>query len=231
MQSLKSGLPKPDQLFIETFPRSDRHYLVAYAFEGRLAHQTLAMLLTRRLERAGLKPLGFVANDYALAIWMLEDLSEFLQRDRGALDALFDADMLGDDLEAWLEESALMKRSFRHCALIAGLIERRFPGHEKKSRALTISSDLIFDVLRRHEPDHILLKAARSDAASNLLDLRRLSDMLMRIRGRIVHAPLARVSPLAVPILLEIGREPVYGEAHDAAIGEEAERLMREAGS
>jgi ATP-dependent Lhr-like helicase len=230
MQALKSSLPRPDQLFVETFPRGERYYLVAYAFEGRLAHQTLAMLLTRRLERAGLKPLGFVANDYALAIWMLEDLSAYVQRDRAALDALFDADMLGDDLEAWLEESALMKRSFRHCALIAGLIERRFPGLEKKSRALTISSDLIFDVLRRHEPDHILLKAARADAASNLLDLRRLGDMLMRIRGRIIHRPLARVSPLAVPILLEIGREPVYGEAHDVAIGEEAERLMQEAG-
>jgi ATP-dependent Lhr-like helicase len=114
--------------------------------------------------------------------------------------------------------------------LIAGLIERRFPGFEKKSRALTISSDLIFDVLRRHEPDHILLKAARADAASSLLDLRRLGDMLMRIRGRITHRPLMRVSPLAVPILLEIGREPVYGEAYDAAIGEEAERLMQEAG-
>ena len=190
---------------------------------------SLSHLLTRRLERAGLKPLGFVANDYALAVWMLADPQLHLIREPGFLIELFDADMLGDDLEEWLAESALMKRSFRNCAVIAGLIERRFPGMEKKSKAVTISTDLIYDVLRRHEPDHILLSAARADAATGLMDLRRLSDLLMRIRGRIVHHPLERVSPLAVPILLEIGREPVYGEAGDAMIAEEAERLMAEA--
>jgi ATP-dependent helicase Lhr and Lhr-like helicase len=229
LQRERSGLPARDDLLVETFPRAGRHYLVAYPFEGRLAHQTLGMLLTRRLERAGLRPLGFVANDYALAVWMLEDPQARLAREPAFLIDLFDADMLGDDLEAWLAESALMKRSFRTCAVIAGLIERRFPGMEKKARAVTISTDLIYDVLRRHEPDHILLTAARADAATGLMDLRRLSDLLMRIRGRIVHHGLIQVSPLAVPILLEIGREPVYGEAGDAMIAEAAEQLMREA--
>lgn len=231
LQDLKSGLPGRDDLLVETFPRNGRWYLVAYAFEGRLAHQTLGMLLTRRLERAGLKPAGFVANDYAISIWMLENPQRAILGEDYFLTRLFDADMLGDDLEDWLAESALMKRSFRYCAVIAGLIERRFPGMEKKSRAVTISTDLIYDVLRRHEPDHILLQAARADAATGLMDLRRLSDLLTRIRGRIVHHGLARVSPLAVPVLLEIGREPVYGEAGDAAIAEEAERLMAEAGA
>jgi ATP-dependent Lhr-like helicase len=230
LQDAKSALPGPDDLLVETFPRSGRWYLVAYAFEGRLAHQTLGMLLTRRLERAGLKPLGFVANDYAISIWMLADPQLAIARTPLFLSHLFDADMLGDDLEDWLAVSALMKRSFRYCAVIAGLIERRFPGMEKKSRAVTMSTDLVYDVLRKHEPDHILLQAARADAATGLMDLRRLSDLLMRIRGRIVHHGLARVSPLAVPILLEIGREPVQGEAVDQAIAEEAERLMAEAG-
>jgi ATP-dependent Lhr-like helicase len=226
IQQRSSGLPGREDLLVESFPHAGRHYLVAYPFEGRLAHQTLGMLLTRRLERAGLKPLGFVANDYAIAIWMLGDPQLRVVREPGFLGALWDADMLGDDLEDWLAESALMKRSFRNCAIIAGLIERRFPGMEKKSRAVTISTDLIYDVLMRHEPDHILLKAARADAATGLMDLRRLSDLLTRIRGRIRHHALERVSPLAVPILLEIGREPVYGEAGDAMIAEEAERLM-----
>lgn len=229
LQSGVSGLPCADDLLVETFPHAGRNHVVAYPFEGRLAHQTLGMLLTRRLERAGLKPLGFVANDYAIAIWMLGDLPLRIAREPGFLGALWDADMLGDDLEDWLAESALMKRSFRQCAIIAGLIERRFPGMEKKSRAVTISTDLIYDVLRRHEPDHVLLQAARADAATGLMDLRRLSDLLTRIRGRIVHHELECVSPLAVPILLEIGREPVFGEAGDAMIAEEAERLMAEA--
>ena len=146
-----------------------------------------------------------------------------------SLDALFDQDMLGDDLDAWLAESALMKRTFRTCAIIAGLIERRFPGQEKSRRQMTISTDLVYDVLRRYQPDHVLLRAAAADAATGLLDIRRLGDMLSRIRGRIIHKGLDRVSPLAVPVLLEIGREPVYGEASDEFLAEAAEELAREA--
>jgi ATP-dependent Lhr-like helicase len=137
--------------------------------------------------------------------------------------------MLGDDLEAWLAESALMKRTFRNCAIIAGLIERRFPGEEKSRRQMTISTDLVYDVLRRHQGDHILLRAARADAASGLLDIARLNEMLARIKGRIVHQALARVSPLAVPVLLEIGRETVFGEAGDALLAEAADELVQEA--
>ena len=138
---------------------------VCYPFEGRLAHQTLGMLLTRRLERARLKPLGFVANEYALAVWGLGDVALRIDRGELSLAALFDEDMLGDDLEAWLAESALMKRTFRTCAIIAGLIERRFPGQEKSRRQVTISTDLVYDVLRKHQGDHVLLRAARADAA------------------------------------------------------------------
>ncbi len=229
LQADLSRVPQARELVVETFPRAGKHYLVCYPFEGRLAHQTLGMLLTRRLERARLNPLGFVANEYALAVWGTSDLSLAIRRDRLSLGELFDADMLGDDLEAWLDESALMKRAFRTCAVIGGLIERRFPGEEKTKRQVQFSTDLIFDVLRRHQPDHILLRAARADAATGLLDIRRLSGMLARVRGRIVHKALDRVSPLAVPVMLEIGREPIHGEAGDALLAEAADELMREA--
>jgi ATP-dependent Lhr-like helicase len=139
--------------------------------------------------------------------------------------------MLGDDLEEWLQESALMKRTFRQCAVISGLIERRFPGKQKSGKHVTISTDLVYDVLRRHEPDHILLQAARDDAATGLLDLARLADMLARVQGHIIHKDLERVSPLAVPILLEIGREPVYGQAQDEILAEAAAMLVEEAGA
>src|SRR5688572_30232778 len=222
-------MPGERDLLVETFPRSNKHYLVCYPFEGRLAHQTLGMLLTRRLERERLRPLGFVANEYALAVWGLGDAALRIERGELLLDALFDQDMLGDDLEAWLAESALMKRTFRNCAIIAGLIERRFPGEEKSRRQLTISTDLVYDVLRKHQADHVLLRAARADAATGLLDVRRLSDMLARIRGRIVHKALDRISPLAVPVMLEIGRETVYGEASEDVLAEAAEDLVKEA--
>ena len=137
--------------------------------------------------RAGARPLGFVATDYALAIWSLGDMGAMFKARKPSLGALFDEDMLGDDLEAWLADSWLLKRTFRNCALISGLIEKRHPGQEKSGRQVTVSTDLIYDVLRSHEPDHILLQATRADAATGLLDVSRLADMLSRIKGRIVH--------------------------------------------
>jgi ATP-dependent Lhr-like helicase len=229
IQQWRSLLPWPGDLLVETFPRAEKNYLVCYPFEGRLAHQTLGMLLTRRLERVGMKPLGFVANEYAVAVWGLGDLGLRIARGELLLAQLFDEDMLGDDLEAWLAESALMKRTFRSCAIIAGLIERRFPGEEKSRRQLTISTDLVYDVLRKHQGDHILLRAARADAATGLLDIKRLAEMLSRIKGRIVHKALDHVSPLAVPVMLEIGRETVYGEAADSLLAEAADELVKEA--
>jgi ATP-dependent Lhr-like helicase len=228
-QRRRSIVPGARDLLVETFPRSGRHYLTCFPFEGRLAHQTLGMLLTRRLERAGLRPLGFVANDYGLAIWGLGDLTAAGGREADFMDRLFDQDMLGDDLEDWLAESALMKRTFRTCAIIAGLIERRFPGQQKTRRQVTISTDLVYDVLRKHEPDHVLLRAARADAATGLLDVRRLGMMLRRIRGRIIHKPLDRVSPLGVSVMLEIGRERVYGEGADEILAEAEAVLLEEA--
>jgi ATP-dependent helicase Lhr and Lhr-like helicase len=229
LQAHFSRVPGVRELVVETFPRANKHYLVCYPFEGRLAHQTLGMLLTRRLERARARPLGFIANEYALAVWGLGDMSFMIRQGRLDLDALFDSDMLGDDLEAWLAESALMKRTFRTCAIISGLIARRFTDAEKTRRQVLFSTDLIYDVLRKHQPDHVLLRAARADAATGLLDIRRLSDMLLRIKGRITHRELSRISPLAVPVMLEIGREAVYGEASDELLAEAAEELVREA--
>jgi ATP-dependent Lhr-like helicase len=229
MQEERSRLPKPAELLVETFPRSDKFYMVVYSFEGRLAHQTLGMLLTRRLERARARPLGFSATDYSLAVWALRDLGALFEAGRPSLAALFDEDMLGDDLEAWLADSYLLKRTFRNCAIISGLIERRHPGQEKTGRQVTVSTDLVYDVLRTYEPDHILLQATRADAATGLLDIRRLGEMLFRVKDRIVHQRLDRVSPLAVPIMLEISKEPVFGEARTDILADATEALIREA--
>jgi ATP-dependent helicase Lhr and Lhr-like helicase len=228
-QRWRSTVPEPGQLLVETFPRGDKNYLVCYPFEGRLAHQTLGMLLTRRLERARLRPLGFVANEYALAVWSLGDPAFAIRHGELSLAALFDEDMLGDDLEAWLAESALMKRTFRQCAIISGLVERRAPGEKKQQRQMTISTDLVYDVLRRHQADHILLRAARQEAAAGLLDIKRLGAMLARIKGHVIHQALDHVSPLSVPVMLEIGRESVYGEASETLLAEAEAALISEA--
>ena len=146
---------------------------------------------------------------------------------------LFDQDMLGDDLEEWLDESFIFKRTFRNCAVIAGLIEKRHPGKEKSGRQVTVSADLIYDVLRSHEPNHILMQATRQDARAGFLDVERVGALLSRIRGRIVHKRLERISPLAVPVMLEIGKESVASDETSeellAEISMSADDLVREA--
>lgn len=219
LQQRRSSLPGPGDLLVETFPRGGKWFLVAYCFEGRNAHQTLGMLLTRRMERAGFAPLGFVATDYVLAVWSAHEPYD--------LDTLFEEDMLGDDLEAWMAESSMLRRTFRHVAVISGLIDRHAPGAEKTRRQVTVNTDLIYDVLRKHDPGHILLRATRADAAAGLTDVGRVAAMLARVRGQVRHVRLNRVSPLAVPVLLEVGRESVaHGAVEDALLAEAEEAAL-----
>jgi ATP-dependent Lhr-like helicase len=218
MQALRSVLPRSGELLVETFPHEGNHYLVAYPFEGWNAHQSLGMLITKRMERAGMQPLGFVASDYALAIWSLKPVTDPAM--------LFDAEILSDEFVEWVENSHLLKRAFREVAVIGGLIERQHPGKRKTGKQVTFSTDLIFDVLRKYEPDHLLLEAAWADARERLTDVARLGDLLDRAAGTMVHQRLARISPLAVPVLVLIGRESVAGaDVDDALLGELADTL------
>ena len=221
LQQERSLLPGPDDLLVEIFPRHGRFFLVAYCFEGRNAHQTLGMLLTRRLSREGAMPLGFVATDYAIALWCANPPQD--------IPGLFAPDMLGDDLETWMAESSMLRRTFRNVAVIAGLIERQHPGQTGTAKQVTVNSDLVYDVLRRHQPDHVLLRATRAEAAGGLTDVDRLSDMLLRVENHIRVARLQRVSPLAIPVMLDIGREFVRSEADEDAMLAETEALLAEA--
>ncbi|MEQ1817176.1 MAG: ligase-associated DNA damage response DEXH box helicase [Terricaulis sp.] len=223
IQKRRSVVPAPDEMLVETFPRGGKHYLVCYPFEGRLAQQTLGVLITRRLERLGKNPIGFLASEYAMAVWGLEPMGDV------DLAQLFDEDMLGDDLESWLGESTLMKSTFSKCAVIAGMTPRNVPGATRKTgRQVTFSSDLIYDVLKQYEPDHILLQAAFADAGEGYLDIKRVGALLARIKGRIVHRDLPYVSPFAAPVMLEMGKVGVRGGA-DEAVLEDAASLIAEA--
>ena len=214
LQEERSVLPAPDELLVETFPRGEKWFLVAYCFEGRLAHQTLGMLITKRMEKLGYGPLGYVGTDYVLAAWCAFEPTD--------IHPLFEEDILGEELEEWINESSMLRRTFRNIATIAGLIEKHHPGAEKSGKTMTVNSDLIYDVLRRHEPDHVLLRATRAEAATGLTDVGRIAALLARVRHNIRHIRLDRVSPLAVPALIEEGRTWVAGGAEDALLAEAA---------
>jgi ATP-dependent Lhr-like helicase len=221
IQERRSALPRPDQLLVETFPREGRNYMVAYSFEGWNAHQSLGMLITRRMETAGLKPLGFVANDYAIATFSIDPVTD--------PKALFSPDILEHEFVDWVQQSHLLKRAFREVAVIGGLVERQHPGKRKTGKQVTFSTDLIYDVLRKYEPSHILLEAAWADARARMTDVGRLAGLLDRAADTMLHIDLPRVSPLAVPVLVLIGRERVSTGSADDALLIEAEALAGEA--
>lgn len=221
MQDWRSALPRPGRLLVESFPERDRHYTVFYTFEGWPAHQSLAMLVTRRMEDQGLGPLGFVANDYGFAVWSVRPVGDPV--------ALLSRDILTDEFVDWVQNSYLLRRAFREVAVIAGLVERFHPGKRKSGRQVTFSTDLIYDVLRKYEPDHLLIEAAWADARERMTDVGRLAGVLDRAARELHHVVLDRVSPLAVPLLVMIGRESLPQGSADDDLLVEAEGLAARA--
>jgi len=222
LQREVSRLPEPNRLLIETFPYEGRNHLCLYGFAGRNAQQTLGLLLTKRMEDAALAPLGFVATDYATLIWGLEPVADPA--------ALLDATNLRSDLETWLAGNAVMKRTFRNTAIIAGLIERSHQGRRKSGRQATFSSDILYDTLRKYDPNHLMLDITRQEAMRGLVDFSRIEDLLARIGPRIDHIALPRLSPLSAPLFLEPGKTPVQGAGRDRLAKDAAAQLMRDAG-
>ena len=210
-------MPGPDNLLVESFPHSKRHYTVYYTFTGWNANQSLGMLITARMEALGLMPSGFVANDYSLAVWGLKPVEDPRP--------LLSPDILTDEFIDWLQDSHLLRRAFREVAVIAGLVERQHPGKRKSGRQVTFSTDLIYDVLRKYEPDHVLIEAAWADARARMTDIGRLGDLLDSAAERLDHVVLDRVSPLAVPVMVMIGREATPQGSVDDELLLEAESL------
>ena len=222
LQREVSQLPQPGRLLIESFPHDGREQTVVYGFAGRNGMQTLGLLLTKRMEELGLNPLGFVATDYALLIWGLDAVQDAA--------TLFDLVTLQDGLDTWLAGNAVMKRTFRASATIAGLIERNSPQARKSGRQATFSSDILYDTLHKYDPDHLMLQITREEALRGLVDFGRIEEMMARIGDRIDHRHLSRVTPLAAPLFLEMGRVPVKGDAEERLLAEEAARLMEASG-
>ncbi|WP_092366734.1 ligase-associated DNA damage response DEXH box helicase [Cribrihabitans marinus] len=222
LQRRMSRLPQRGRLLIESFPHDGRECVCVYGFAGRNAQQTLGLLLTKRMEETGLHPMGFVATDYATLIWGLDAPTDPRP--------LFDIDALRDGLDTWLAGNAVMKRTFRASATIAGLIERNTGGQRKSGRQATFSSDILYDTLLKYDPDHLLMRITRAEAMRGLVDFGRIEEMIARVGARIDLVRVGRVTPLAAPLFLEVGKVPVKGAAEERLLAEESDRLLAEAG-
>jgi len=225
LQKDYSRLPATNRILIEQFPFRQAQIIMVYTFEGRKANQTLGMLVTRRMEKLGLKPLSFSISDYGLSISSIDVVH------RQHIAQLFHPDILGDELEDWMLEAPMLKRSFRRVAVVSGLIEQQYHSTKKTMRQVTFSTDLIYDTLKQYDPDHILLQVTRQDAERELLDLNRLADMLIRFVDCYDFIALAKASPMAIPIVLSVRSEQVIGAGTQALLEQanlyqEAENMM-----
>jgi ATP-dependent Lhr-like helicase len=221
-QASYSKLPQSNSLLIETFPRNNLHYICVYGFAGRNAQQTLGLLLTKRMEEMELNPLGFVANDYTTLVWGLTKVVDPTK--------LVGGENILRGLDLWLSKNAVMKRTFRSVATIAGLIERKLPGTKKSGRQATFSSDILYDTLLRYDPNHLLLQATKKEAMQGLVDFARIENMLEKTKNHITHVDLKRVSPFSAPLLLEAGRIPIHGNAIELLLDTEINSLIADAG-
>ena len=203
LQTKFSSFPKENEFLVETFKRKngkqEKYYMAVHPFEGRKTHQTLGFLILRRIKKLGVQPFGFVANDYSILFSFSKEIED--------IDFLFSQDILIEDLYEWLEETPLIKRLFREIAIISGLIYKNLPGNQKTGKQVTFNTDLIYEVLRKHEPHHILLKITTENAKKDLVDLDRLSTFLFRIKNKIKINKLNRASALAFSLLFEYHKE------------------------
>lgn len=225
LQQAFSMIPRPNKVLIEQFKFRKTEYVLFYTFEGRKANQTLGMLITRRMEKLGLQPLSFSITDYGLSI---SSLGTVLARH---IPKLFNSDILGDELEDWMLEAAMLKRSFRRVAVVSGLIEQQYHSTKKTMRQVTFSTDLIYDTLREYDKEHVLLRITREDAERELLDLTRTADLLIRFDGAYDFIFLPKPSPMAIPIVLDVRSEQVTGAGvqallEQANLYQEAENMM-----
>ncbi|WP_424178878.1 ligase-associated DNA damage response DEXH box helicase [Yoonia sp. TsM2_T14_4] len=222
LQRQVSKLPEVDRILVESFPHDGRQHICVYGFAGRNAMQTLGMLLTQRMEEMDLQPLGFVATDYAVLVWGLKPVTDAAP--------LFRAPDLRAGFETWLSGNAVMKRTFRGAATIAGLIERNLPQARKSGRQATFSSDILYDTLAKYDPDHLMLQITREEALRGLVDFGRIEEMLARTAGHVDHVALERVTPLAMPLFLEQGRIALAGAGRERLMEDEAAALMAKIG-
>jgi ATP-dependent Lhr-like helicase len=219
LQARWSRLPAADELLIERVRTREGHHLFFYPVEGRLVHEGLAALFAYRISQLGPISFTLAVNDYGL---------ELLSAEPAPLDEALEAGLLSSehllhDIPASLNAAELARRQFREIARIAGLVFQGFPGAARAVKQVQASSELIYDVFARYDPDNLLLSQAHREVLERQLEQSRLGRALERIgRGRVTVVDVERPTPLAFPLLVDRAREQVTSEK----LGDRIRRML-----
>ncbi len=225
LQESISTTPSPDVLLVEAVTARKRHFLMLYPFAGRHVHSGLASLMALRWSRLRADTFSFAVNDYGLSISPASGVG----LEDGELVALLSPERLVEDVEESVNMIELARRQFREIARVAGLLSPSLPGRELKStRQLQASSGLLFDVMQRYDPDHMLLQLARREVLDRELGIDALARTLDELRGRSLRIQALRgFSPLSFPLWAESVRGRLSNEDWATRVRRAAEQLER----
>ncbi|MBO2847517.1 ligase-associated DNA damage response DEXH box helicase, partial [Stenotrophomonas maltophilia] len=228
LQQRLSALPGPAHLLVEDVRRREGQFLFVYPFAGRHVHEALAALLALRCTRRQRNSIGYAVNDHGLVLAP----AQAIDLDAAQWRALFSTDQLLDDLRAAVNLGELARRQFRGIARVAGLLVPSLPGGMPRAlRQLQASAGLLYDVLREHDPDHLLLALAEQEVLNDSLDMPGLQQVLARIRMQTlsVQRP-ASLTPLGFPLWAERLRGQFSNEDWRTRVQRAAQQLERRHG-
>ena len=225
LQSRLSSLPAPGKLLAESIAARDGHHLFVYPFAGRQVHEGLASLLSVRWGRLHANTFSFAANDYGFVLSPTNDGEVDAEGLRGLLAP---AGLL-EDLRASLNLGELARRQFREIARVSGLLSPSLPGRAPRSqRQLQASSGLLYDVLQRFDPGHLLLAQAEREVFSSQLEVSRLAATLEDCADRdIVLHQLKSLTPLSFPLWAESIRGQLSTEDWKTRVQRAAAKLEK----
>lgn len=209
MQQLRSAIPDKDEFLVEYFHSREGYHLLMYPFEGRNVHEGMAALIARRLAYA--KPISFSIAMNDLGFELLSDqpldVASLINKE------LFSTKNLALDIQSSINSVEMARRKFRDIARISGLIFQGFPGRQKKERHLQASSQLMFEVFREYEPEHLLFMQTFDEVMTFQLEESRMRKTLKKIsESKIIITRPEKATPFSFPIIVDRLREKMSSE-------------------
>ncbi len=217
LQAEISAIPTSATFLVELYrePNTDYLHYFFHALIGRSANDALSRIVAQRVHATKGGNALVTIDDYGFLL----TLRSFQFMSVEELRILFARAHAEDDLRAALAEASLVKWQFRGVAQTGLMVPRRSRGAERSPRALQWSSELIFEVLRQHEPDHPLLVEAYHEATLRFLDLPRALEFLTTIGSLPWDVrELSRVSPFSFGLYVSKIKETMTLEDPETTI-------------
>lgn len=225
LQHERSHIPEVRHLLIEqvSVSQSDARNVRAggsnplflYPFAGRVVHEGLALLVATRLANLQANTFSWTCNEIGFMLLAHNPIDIH----QVPWERIFSVKNLAHDLQAAVNFAELARKRFKEIAQIAGLVSTRAPGSRTSNRQLQVSAGLLYDVLLKYDPDHILLKQARQEALDQELHLPTLHESLVKLAAteRLLVQPVKH-TPFSFGLWAEGFRAQLSNESWSARV-------------